>query len=51
MTYIGEKLLGIAESVRSGITCFEENYFSFWKNIQAINKSQIRARIGIGKDF
>ena len=48
--YWGE-MLGIAESVRSGITCFEENYFHFEKIIQAVNKSQIRARIGIGKDF
>lgn len=44
--YYGE-LLGIAESIRSGITCIEENYFSCQGNIEAIKKSKIRARFGI----
>lgn len=48
--YWGE-LLGIAESVRAGITCFEENYFYFENIIKALNTAKMRARVGIGKDF
>lgn len=48
--YWGE-MLGIAESVKAGITCFEEDYFYFKNIIEAINKAKIRARIGMGKDF
>lgn len=47
--YWGE-LLGIAESVRAGITCFDEGYFYYESIINAVNKAQMRARIGIGKD-
>lgn len=47
--YWGE-MLGIAESVRAGITCFEENYFFVPSVFKAIKKSGIRARIGIGKE-
>lgn len=47
--YWGE-MLGIAESVRAGITCFEENYFFVPAVAKAVAKSGIRARIGIGKE-
>ncbi len=47
--YYGE-MLGIAESLKAGITCFEENYFSFVPLLKAIKESGIRARVGIGKN-
>lgn len=48
--YYGE-MLGIAESVRAGITCFEENYFEIDSTYKAIKKAKMRARIGIGVSF
>lgn len=48
--YWGE-YLGIAESLKAGVTTFEENYFYFESIIKAIKKSGIRARVGIGKDY
>lgn len=45
--YWGE-MLGIMESVRGGITCLEEGYFHNDSICRAIEKSGIRARIGIG---
>ncbi len=42
------QMLGIAESVRAGITTLEEGYFYFDALAEAINKAKIRARIGIG---
>ena len=42
------QLLGIAEYVRNGITTIEENYFNYEGLTRAINKSGLRARIGIG---
>lgn len=45
--YWGE-MLGIMESVRGGITCFEEGYFHNDSVCRALEKSGIRARIGIG---
>ena len=45
--YWGE-LLGIAESVRNGITTIEENYFLYEGICKALSKSGIRARVGIG---
>ncbi len=42
------QMLGIAEYVRNGITTFEENYFNYEGFTKAINKSGLRARIGIG---
>lgn len=42
------QMLGIAESVRNGITTLEEGYFYFDALAEAIAKSGIRARIGIG---
>lgn len=45
--YWGE-YLGILESVRAGITTFEEGYFFNDKIYEAIEKSGVRARIGIG---
>ncbi len=44
--YWGE-MLGIAEYARCGITTMEENYFNIEGITKAINKSGIRARIGI----
>ena len=46
--YWGE-MLGIAESVRNGITCFEECYFYQENMVEAIDKAKVRARIGLGK--
>lgn len=46
--YWGE-MLGIAESVQNGITCFEECYFHQQAIIKAVQKSGIRARVGLGK--
>lgn len=40
--------LGIMESVRAGITTFEEGYFHNPAVCKAIEKSGIRARIGLG---
>jgi len=46
--YWGE-MLGIAESVRNGITAIEENYFYHTQSIcRAIDRSGIRARINVG---
>ncbi|MBQ3494610.1 MAG: amidohydrolase [Clostridia bacterium] len=45
--YWGE-MLGIAESVRAGITTLEEGYFFNDEIYNAIKKSKIRARIGFG---
>lgn len=45
--YWGE-MLGIAEYVKNGITTFEENYFLYDGLCDAISKSKIRARIGLG---
>ena len=45
--YWGE-MLGIAESVRNGITAFQECYFGYEGICKAINKAKIRARIGMG---
>lgn len=45
--YWGE-MLGIAESVRAGITTLEEGYFFNEEIYKAISKSGIRARIGFG---
>lgn len=42
------QMLGIAECVRNGITCLEEGYFYFDALADAVVKSGIRARIGIG---
>lgn len=47
--YYGE-LLGIAESLKAGITCIEENYFSCLSLIKAIKKAKIRARFGIAEE-
>lgn len=47
--YYGE-MLGIAESLKAGITCFEENYFCFKPLLKAIKQSGVRARVGIGKE-
>lgn len=46
--YWGE-MLGIAESVRNGITSFEECYFYAEQIVKAVDKAKIRARIGLGK--
>lgn len=48
--FVGE-MLGIAEGLKAGITCFEENYFSFEPILKAIYQSGVRARVGIGKNF
>ncbi len=42
------EMLGIAECVKNGITTLEEGYFHFDAMADAIAKSGIRARIGIG---
>ncbi len=42
------QMLGIAEYVRNGITCMEENYFNYQGMTKAIAKSGIRARISVG---
>lgn len=42
------QMLGIAEYVKNGITAIEENYFCYDGLTRAINKSGIRARIGMG---
>lgn len=46
--YWGE-MLGIAESVKNGITSFEECYFHQEKMVEAIVRTKIRARVGMGK--
>ena len=46
--YWGE-MLAIAESVRNGITSFEECYFYQNEIVNAVEKAKIRARIGLGK--
>ncbi|MBQ9790965.1 MAG: amidohydrolase [Clostridia bacterium] len=45
--YFGQ-YLGITESVRAGITTLEEGYFHNDRIYEAVDKSGIRARIGIG---
>lgn len=47
--YFGE-MLGIAEGLKAGITCFEENFYNFNKLVKAVKDSGVRARIGIGKN-
>lgn len=47
--FYGE-MLGIAEGLRAGITCFEESYFFYKEVVDAINKAKVRARVGIGKE-
>lgn len=42
------ELLGIAEYVKAGVTCFEEGYAHTKAMIDAIRKAKIRARINIG---
>lgn len=47
--YYGE-MLGILESLKAGITCFEEKSFFIPSIIKAIEKSKVRARVGIGRE-
>lgn len=46
--YWGE-MLAIAESVKGGITCMEENYYHATQIAKAITKSGMRARISLGQ--